>query len=71
MFRRAQTLTFRRMLEDPDLEMVRVFLLMSFYMLGHCRRNTAFMYLGTATRAAISIGLHTCSDLHGAENQLR
>lgn len=60
LFQRAQTQAFSRMLEDPDINMVRMFLLMAFYMCGKCRRNTAFMYLGIAARAAVSIGLHSC-----------
>ncbi|KAK8189936.1 uncharacterized protein BKA78DRAFT_296209 [Phyllosticta capitalensis] len=46
------------MLEDPSLCMVKLFLLMAFYALGACRRNTAFMYLGVASRAAFALGLH-------------
>ncbi|OOF95346.1 hypothetical protein ASPCADRAFT_515743 [Aspergillus carbonarius ITEM 5010] len=57
-FSRAQRSAFEGMLENPSLELVRLFLLMSFYMLGACRRNTAFMYLGVAVRAAVALGLH-------------
>ncbi|CAI7632052.1 unnamed protein product [Penicillium palitans] len=57
-FARGQRRTFANMLEDPSLDLVRVFLLMSFYMLGACRRNTAFMYLGVASRAAVALGFH-------------
>ncbi|KAK7431949.1 hypothetical protein QQZ08_001568 [Neonectria magnoliae] len=57
-FQGAQRRSFAAMLEDPDLDMVRAFILMTFYMLGHCRRNTAFLYLGIATRAAVALGLH-------------
>lgn len=57
-FARGQHRTFANMLEDPSVDLVRVFLLMSFYMLGACRRNTAFMYLGVASRAAVALGLH-------------
>ncbi|RAL05361.1 Zn(II)2Cys6 transcription factor [Aspergillus ibericus CBS 121593] len=57
-FSRAQRSAFERMLENPSLELIRLFLLMSFYMLGACRRNTAFMYLGVAVRAAVALGLH-------------
>jgi hypothetical protein len=60
-FARGQCRTFANMLEDPSLDLVRVFLLMSFYMLGACRRNTAFMYLGVASRAAVALGLHADS----------
>ncbi|RFU76340.1 hypothetical protein TARUN_5907 [Trichoderma arundinaceum] len=55
---RGRQIAFDGMLMDPSLSMVRNFLLMAFYMLGACRRNTAFVYLGVATRAAIAIGLH-------------
>ncbi|OQE02973.1 hypothetical protein PENVUL_c036G02144 [Penicillium vulpinum] len=60
-FSRGQARTFANMLEDPSMDLVRVFLLMSFYMLGACRRNTAFMYLGVALRAAVALGLHADS----------
>ncbi|EGR48297.1 uncharacterized protein TRIREDRAFT_62244 [Trichoderma reesei QM6a] len=58
-FRQAQQRAFAGMLEDPNVDMVRAFLLMAFYMLGHCRRNTAFMYLGIAARAAVALGMHS------------
>jgi hypothetical protein len=57
-FARGQQRTFENFLEDPSMNLVRVFLLMSFYMLGACRRNAAFMYLGVASRAAVALGLH-------------
>jgi len=58
-FRKARAQAFEGFLEDPDLEMVRTFLLMAFYMLGECRRNAAFMYLGVAAKAALALGLHS------------
>jgi hypothetical protein len=58
-FRRAQQLASSEILEDPSVDMVRAFLLMAFYMLGSCRRNAAFMYLGIAVRAAVTLGLHS------------
>lgn len=58
-FRQAQSHAFAGMLEDPDIDVVRSFLLMAFYLLGECRRNAAFMYLGIATRAAVALGLHS------------
>ncbi|KAG8667820.1 hypothetical protein FPOAC1_012659 [Fusarium poae] len=58
-FRRARSQAFVGFLEDPDLEMVRIFILMAFYMLGECRRNAAFMYLGIAAKAALALGLHS------------
>lgn len=73
-FTRGQRQAFASMLEDPNLELVRAFLLMAFYMLGACRRNAAFMYLGVAARAAIAIGLHSgdsYASLSVAEHQKR
>ncbi|KAF4922378.1 putative transcriptional regulatory protein [Colletotrichum viniferum] len=64
-FRRAQRQAFAELLEDPDLHMVRLFLLMAFYMLGECRRNTAYMYLSIAARAALALGLHSPSSFMG------
>ncbi|KAK1515585.1 uncharacterized protein CCOS01_12783 [Colletotrichum costaricense] len=58
-FRKAQRQAFSGLLEDPDLDMVRLFLLMAFYMLGNCRRNTAYMYISIAVRAALALGLHS------------
>ena len=58
-FCQAQRYAFSGMLEDPNIDMVRAFTLMAFYMLGACRRNAAFMYLGVATRAAVALGLHS------------
>lgn len=52
------------MLEDPCLDMVRCFLLMAFYMLGACRRNAAFMYIGVAAKAASALGLHVTEQYH-------
>ncbi|RFU78003.1 hypothetical protein TARUN_4238 [Trichoderma arundinaceum] len=73
-FRQAQQRAFASMLEDPNIDMVRAFLLMAFYMLGHCRRNTAFMYLGIASRAAVALGMHSrhsYTDLKSPLCQLR
>lgn len=58
-FARGQQRAFVGMLENPSIDLVRLFLLMSFYMLGACRRNAAFMYLGVASRAAVALGLHS------------
>lgn len=57
-FTRGQQHAFSGMLEDPCLDLVRAFILMSFYLLGACRRNATFMYLGVASRAAVALGLH-------------
>ncbi|KAH7095838.1 hypothetical protein FB567DRAFT_41482 [Paraphoma chrysanthemicola] len=58
LFCHARKLALERMLEEPSLDLVRVFLLMAFYMFGACRRNSAFMYLGVASKAADILGLH-------------
>ncbi|KPM35219.1 hypothetical protein AK830_g11353 [Neonectria ditissima] len=68
-FQRAQRRSFAAMLEDPDIDMVRAFILMTFYMLGHCRRNTAFLYLGIATRAAVALGLHRRDSYSDVSNE--
>lgn len=72
-FRRAQQCAFAGMLENPSLDLIRLFILMSFYMLGACRRNAAFMYLGVASRAAAALGLHLTSftQLEADEQQKR
>lgn len=57
-FTSAQKFAFEGFLCDPSLDMIRVFLLMAFYMLGACHRNAAFMYLGIASKAACALGLH-------------
>lgn len=51
-FSRARQAAFEDMLDRPSYTMIRLFLLMAFYMLGDCRRNTACMYLGVACKAA-------------------
>ncbi|KAL3455839.1 hypothetical protein BJX64DRAFT_271638 [Aspergillus heterothallicus] len=57
-FTRAQQCAFAGMLENPSFNLIRLFILMAFYMMGACRRNAAFMYLGVAARAAAALGLH-------------
>ncbi|KAG9520784.1 hypothetical protein KCV07_g4155, partial [Aureobasidium melanogenum] len=57
-FATAQKAAFEGMLQDPSINMVRIFLLMAFYMLGACQRNAAFMYIGVASKAASALGLH-------------
>lgn len=58
-YSKARSRSFAGSLEDPDLDMARNFVLMAFYMLGECRRNSAFMYLGIAVQAALALGLHS------------
>ncbi|RDW68204.1 hypothetical protein BP5796_08861 [Coleophoma crateriformis] len=54
----GQKVAFQGMVEDPSITLTRSFLLMAFYMLGACRRNAAFMYLGIAAKSAYALGLH-------------
>ncbi|KIW17522.1 hypothetical protein PV08_04716 [Exophiala spinifera] len=61
-FSRAQKAAMASALEDPCLDMVRCFLLMAFYMLGACRRNAAFMYVGIAAQASSALGLHVTEE---------
>lgn len=57
-FSKARQLAFESMLQDPTTNMARTFLLMAFFMFGACRRNTAFMFIGVASKAAVVLGLH-------------
>jgi hypothetical protein len=73
-FAYGQKRAFIGMLEDPSSDLVCVFLLMSFYLLGACRRNAAFMYIGIAARAAHALGMQVEEQslhLSGEEQQLR
>ncbi|KAK0118323.1 hypothetical protein ONS95_012618 [Cadophora gregata] len=73
-FSRGQKIAFEGMLEDPGIRLIHSFLLMAFYLLGACRRNAAFMYLGIAARAAHALGLHDAdqySALSRSEKSLR
>lgn len=58
-FDQGQRYAFEGMLQDPSLDMIQMFLMMAYYQLGACHRNSAFMYIGVASRAAFAIGLHT------------
>ncbi|KAI1376815.1 hypothetical protein F4677DRAFT_445138 [Hypoxylon crocopeplum] len=59
----ARKMALEEMLEDPTVHVVRIFLLMAFYMLGACRRNAAFMYMGMASKAADIVGLHVSAHI--------
>ncbi|KAH7037412.1 uncharacterized protein B0I36DRAFT_313999 [Microdochium trichocladiopsis] len=64
------------MIANPSLSMVRLFLLMAFYMLGACHRNAASMYLGVASKAAVVLGLsyirkHCNAQLEDYDSRLR
>lgn len=59
----ARKVALLGMMDDPTVSVVKIFLLMAFYMLGACRRNSAFMYVGIASRAADIIGLHLSAEI--------
>lgn len=58
-FSRAKQAVFQDSLLEPSLDMSVSFILMAFYMFCACRRNTASLYLGIASRAATILGLHS------------
>lgn len=67
-------MAFNGMLEYPSINLVRMFLLMAFYMLGASRRNSAFMYIGVASKSADILGLHVssyCDQMAEAEKTTR
>ncbi|KXJ94039.1 hypothetical protein Micbo1qcDRAFT_193315 [Microdochium bolleyi] len=75
-FSRARQIAFEGMIANPSLSMVRLFLLMAFYMLGACHRNAASMYLGVASKAAVVLGLsyirkHRNAQLEDYDSRLR
>lgn len=60
-FNQGRQMSFEKMLEDPTINLARAFILLAFYMLGACRRNSAFMYLGVAAKSADILGLHAAA----------
>lgn len=60
-FNQGRQMAFEKMLEDPTMNLARAFVLLAFYMLGACRRNSAFMYLGVAAKSADILGLHAAA----------
>lgn len=44
---------------------------MAFYMLGACRRNAAFMYIGVASKAASALGLHVTDQYRHFSTQVQ
>jgi hypothetical protein len=65
-FERGRQLAFESMLENPSHALVRLFLLMAFYMLGACQRNAACLYLGISAKTASIVGLHDESQYQSA-----
>ncbi|KAI8718165.1 Zn(2)-C6 fungal-type domain-containing protein [Fusarium sp. LHS14.1] len=57
-FNYGRFLTISGMMEEPGLSTVQANILITMYLLAASRRNAAFMYLGTAVRAAYALGIH-------------
>ncbi|KAL1952882.1 hypothetical protein VTO42DRAFT_4069 [Malbranchea cinnamomea] len=60
-FTRGRQLAFSAFSEVPSLLTVKTYILIATFLLGACRRNSAFMNLGTALRAAYALGIHRSS----------
>ncbi|KAL2133103.1 hypothetical protein VTI74DRAFT_2934 [Chaetomium olivicolor] len=54
----ARNLAFGRLSGNVEVASVQVFILITFYSLGACQINPAFLFFGIAARAAFSIGIH-------------
>jgi hypothetical protein len=54
----ARQLAFASLSGDLGVSSVQAFMLISFYSLGACQINAAFLFFGIAARAAYSIGIH-------------
>ncbi|KAK5124999.1 hypothetical protein LTR85_001189 [Meristemomyces frigidus] len=57
-FEYAKEQAFASLGGDLGIETVQAFILITFYMLGACQINSAFLYFGVAVRAAYAIGVH-------------
>lgn len=57
-FAYARNLAFASLSGNLGVASVQVFILVTFYSLGACQINAAFLYFGIAARAAYSIGIH-------------
>lgn len=57
-FNYGRRIAFQRYLEDPGIDLIRVFLLLAFYLVGASRRHAAVMHIGVAATASMMLGLH-------------
>jgi hypothetical protein len=55
---RGRQITLQELTNDPSLETVQAFILISLYMLRCSRHNGAYLNLGIAISAAKSLGCH-------------
>ena len=57
-YHEGRQLALLELTDEPRVETVQAFVLISFYMLSSSQRNGAFLNLGTAISAAKSLGFH-------------
>ncbi|GAB7354298.1 hypothetical protein MBLNU459_g4818t1 [Dothideomycetes sp. NU459] len=60
-FAHGRRLAYLSNIDAPSVLTVQIFILMSTYLLGACRRNAAFMNFGMACRASMALGMHKSS----------
>lgn len=71
---RGRRIAALELTNDPRIETVQAFILISLFMLGCSRRNGAYLNLGIAISAAKSLGLHrdeTNAEFSDSEGSLR
>lgn len=56
-FSRACTIAFKDALMSQTLGKIRLFILLAFYTLSSCKRNSAAMFLAIAAKAAVILDL--------------
>ncbi|KAJ5990751.1 hypothetical protein N7522_010958 [Penicillium canescens] len=61
-FSRARMMAFQDMLMSQSLGKIRLFILLAFYGLGACNRNSAAMFLAVAAKAAVILDLESSQD---------
>ncbi|CAF3645633.1 unnamed protein product [Fusarium graminearum] len=57
-FNYGRFLTVSNIMDDISISAIQSNILITMYLLGASRRNAAFMYLGSAVRAAYALGIH-------------
>lgn len=57
-YHHGRQIALLKLTDEPSLETVQAFILISLYMLGCSQRNGSFLNLGTAISAAKSLGFH-------------
>ncbi|KAL6821575.1 hypothetical protein V8C40DRAFT_250503 [Trichoderma camerunense] len=54
----GRQLTMFNLIDDPSLATVQAVILITYHMMAACQYNAAFINLGTAARAAYTLGIH-------------